>query len=211
VTAHPGGRGRLIVLEGIDGSGKSSVARRLAERWRRRGLNVVQRREPSTPRLGRSALALARSDPWASALVFSLDRLLARPAVEADLARGRIVLQDRSYFSTLAYQADRLAPEDRDRILALQARVGIVPDRVLWLDLPPEVALRRVADRGGRRDDVERVAFLRAVRGAYRRLEAPPRWIRVDASQSLPQVVDELDDRLSAAVRPATARPASRR
>ncbi|HTT26675.1 MAG TPA: dTMP kinase [Thermoplasmata archaeon] len=190
-------RGALIVLEGIDGAGKSAVAHRLAARWRSAGIRVVGRREPADAALGRAAVLLAGRDPWASAMIFSLDRSLVRARVDAEIARGRIVLQDRSYYSTLAYQADRLSEGDRRRIERLQHRVASSPDRVVWLDLAPEVALRRVRERGRRREPTERRAFLRRVRSAYARLCRAPRWIRVDASRPIEEVVDEVDRRLA--------------
>jgi dTMP kinase len=190
-------RGPLIVLEGIDGSGKSTVARRLAGRWRQRGLPVRLRREPGLSGFGRAALARARSDPWGSAAIFTLDRLLARSSIEQQLAAGRIVLQDRSYLSTLAYQASRLPEAERRRWEQLQERIALRPDRVLWLDVPPSLAIRRIRGRAGRRATVERLAFLRKVRAAYLDLEDPSRWSRVDASRPLDEVVAEADRKLA--------------
>lgn len=192
--ARPGG---LVVLEGIDGSGKSSVAARLARRWRARGWTVLRTREPHRRSFGRAALDLARGDPWASATLFSLDRLLARPSLDAAIGRGAIVLQDRSYYSTLAYQADRLPADRRRRLQGLQTRIARRPDRVLWLDLPPRDALRRVRGRGREASPVERLRFLAQVRAAYEELACPPVWIRVEAARPLAEVVDRADEALT--------------
>ncbi|MCI4366955.1 MAG: dTMP kinase [Thermoplasmata archaeon] len=201
----------LIVLEGLDGSGKSSVARRLAARWRRRGIAVVRRREPANPSLGRAALSLAPHDAWASAMLFSLDRLLARPQIDRALRQGRVVLQDRSFYSTLAYQAHGLGPEEYRRIADLQAEVAVRPDRVIWLDLPAEAALRRVRARGARRDAVETTRFLRRVRTAYAGLQEPDRWIRLDATLPLSDVVGAADRGLEPFLRSRLAPKTGRR
>jgi dTMP kinase len=188
--------GALVVIEGIDGSGKSSVARRLASRWRRKGHRVVLTREPVDRRLGKAAVELAPTDPWGAATLFSLDRLLARPAIARALRTGAIVLQDRSYFSTIAYQGERLSPQLRDRLHRLQTRIAIRPDRVLWLDVPPDLALARVRQRGGPRDALERRSFLRGVRRGYARLARDPRWRRVDARGTVSAVVDRAEELL---------------
>lgn len=185
--------GALVALEGIDGSGKSSVARALALRWRKRGLPVHRASEPRDRRLGAAALAIAGSDPFGAAMLFTLDRALVRPEMDRLLGIPGIVLQDRSYFSTLAYQGGRLPPSDRRSLAGLQTRVARPPERVLWLDLDPAVAVRRVAARGRPLAPVERAAFLREVRAAYASMDRPPRWVRIDAARPLDEVVDACD------------------
>jgi dTMP kinase len=115
-------------------------------------------------------------------MYFTLDRALARPAVERELERGHVLIQDRSYYSTLAYQADRLEPRERSALRRLQREVSVEPDRVLWLDVPVETALARVHRRGAPLAPLERRANLERVRRAYVRLARPPRWVRLDAS-----------------------------
>ncbi len=198
--SDPRSIGRLLVVEGIDGSGKSSVVRRLAARWRRRGLRVEIFREPSDAALGRTALAVGRREPWNSAMLFSLDRILARPRLQRALGRGSIVLQDRSFYSTLAYQGSRLRGPARERLARLQRRIAVAPSRVLWLDVAPREAIRRVGRRGGPRAPVERERELRRVRESYRRMARAPGWIRLDADRPIREVVDEADRRLEGLV-----------
>jgi dTMP kinase len=194
-------RGALVVLEGIDGSGKSTLQRALAERWEARGWPVLLRREPNDPELGREAQLQGARDPLAGAVYFTLDRALNRPLTEAALARKVVVLQDRSYYSTIAYQASAMTPAERLAILLLQRRVSVEPDRVLWLDLSPVEALRRLDARGGPRAPLERRRTLERVRRAYRRMARPPRWAILDASQGPSTVAERADRQLYAFLR----------
>ena len=91
-------RGRLIALEGIDGTGKSTLQRRLAAQLRREGFRVALWKEPVDPRLGREAQAVAPADPAAAAVRFTLDRLLARPRLLERLRSNDVVVADRSFY-----------------------------------------------------------------------------------------------------------------
>ena len=102
-------RGKLIVFEGLDGCGKSTQLARAAERLCARGLDVVERREPTDGEFGRKIRAMARSGvavaPETELEWFFADRREHMDDVVGPaLAAGRIVLSDRSYISTVAYQ-----------------------------------------------------------------------------------------------------------
>ena len=177
-------RGVLIAIEGIDGAGKSTLQRVLAGRWRQRGLPLKLTAEPSKGPYGRRARRAASGNPWIAALAFTEDRRRARPEVEAALASGRIVLQDRSFYSTLAYQGSMLSPALRRELVSLQRGAARTPDRVLWLDLPLSNARSRMALRGRRLEATETMAALRSAAAAYRRLARSPRWVRLDARRT---------------------------
>ena len=177
-------RGIFLVLEGIDGVGKSTLLRGLARSLRRRGLSVAVRREPSDPRLGALAQAAAAEDPWTGAVYFTVDRHLAAPALERDLRNHDVVIQDRSFYSTIAYQGSALPPRDRRRLAQLQRAATREPDRVLLLDLPPAQALRRLGSRNARRGPLERQRTLERVARAYRSLARSLRWKWLDARAS---------------------------
>ncbi len=190
--------GVLIAIEGIDGAGKSTLQRALAEKWRRRGFRLLLAAEPSKGPYGRRARNAASGDPWSAALAFTEDRRHARRAVEAALRAGRVVLQDRSFYSTLAYQGSALPPAQRRALTALQRKVARTPDRVLWLDLPVSRATRRMARRGLRREATEAAAVLGRARTAYRRLARGRRWIRLDARRTPARLADAADRALAA-------------
>jgi dTMP kinase len=193
--------GRLVALEGIDGVGKSTLRRALAARLRRRGWKVGLWREPTRASLGRTAQALGPTDPVGAAIHFTLDRLLARPRLEKLLLGNDIVLSDRSFYSTLAYQGGALPPSELARLERLQRAVARVPDRVLWLDLPPVDSLRRVGGRGRARAPLERRATLRAVAASYRRLSADRSWVRLDARRAPRELADAAAEQLDAWLR----------
>ena len=204
-------RGRLIALEGIDGTGKSTLQRRLARRWRAAGWKVALAREPNDRRLGAQAQAAGVVDPWSSGLLFTLDRLAARSRVESLLAVADLVVMDRSFYSTLAYQGSALPPTERRMLERLQREATIVPDRVVLLDLPPAQALSRVGRRGRSRAPLERLRTLRRVAGAYRALARAPRWVVVDARAPPDRCEAEVARRLSRWLgRPPAARPPPR-
>lgn len=190
--------GVLVAIEGIDGVGKSTLQRELAVRWRRRGFRVVPTAEPSGGPLGRRARSAASGDPWKAALAFTADRRHARRAIEAALRSGHVVLQDRSYYSTLAYQGSALPPARRRTLRTLQREAARTPDRILWLDLPVKWATRRMAERGRRPEATEATAVLRRARVAYRRLARGRRWVRLDARRTPAQLAEDADRALAA-------------
>jgi dTMP kinase len=179
-------RGKLIVVEGVDGAGKSSLVRRIAERLRQEcGVDVVLSREPTDGVHGAKVRASASTGrlPLAEELeLFEADRQqhvdeLIVPALE----RGKWVVLDRYYFSTAAYQGARGAnPEE---ILSRNERFATAPDLVLLLDCAPEVSLERVRARGDVANQFERRDALERVRNIFLSIHRP--FIRrIDASMS---------------------------
>ena len=198
-------RGRLITLEGIEGSGKSTQIRHLAKVLTQRGYRVLQTREPggtATAEAIRHILLTASSKepvtPAAEALLILAARCqhvthLIRPA----LRRGTVVLCDRFADSTLAYQGfARGLDLEWLRAANEVATGGLTPDLTLVLDLPVSVGLaRRRADRGQQnRLDRETERFHRKVRRGFLALaaHAPDRMRIVNANRSAQEVQDEL-------------------
>lgn len=161
----------LIVIEGIDGAGTTTQARRLVDALRGDGVDAVLTREPSDGPIGallRRMLAgdHAPVDATTMALLFAADRAdhLHRE-VDPAIARGAVVVSDRWYHSSLAYQG---ADEDRAWIRVLNERARR-PDLTVLLRVDPDVAAaRRAADatRGG--DEIyDRLETQRRVAAGY--------------------------------------------
>lgn len=183
-------RGRFLVLDGIDGCGKSTQAGRLARALAQRSGRMVQHlREPGSTELGEGLreLLLARELPLSArveTLLFAAARLqMLEQLVAPALARGEHVVCERFHASTFAYQAVAGGLPEDEVLGLLQRWAGDpAPDLVLWLDLPLELALER---RGRASDRIERrdLEFQRAVaRGYARYAERTPGVVRVDAS-----------------------------
>ena len=184
--------GTLIVLEGIDGSGKTTLARRIAAAVRAEGREVIETREPTDGPYGRKIREIAASGRVGVTAEEELELFMAdrrahvAEVVRPALARGAVVIQDRSYFSTVAYQGERGL--DRDRLLALGQSVAPTPDLLLVVDLPAEVAVERIrTGRGAALDDFEAVDALRRIRSVF--LGFPGTTV-VDATQP-PEAVAE--------------------
>jgi dTMP kinase len=190
----PRAGGLFVSLEGIDGSGKSTQARRLAEWLRARGRDPVLTREPGgAPGAEEIRRLLVEGDPdrWSpetEILLFTaarrdhLERTI-RPA----LAAGRDVITDRFADSTRVYQGATRG-DLRGLVDAIHARViGIEPDLTLILDMEPEVALTRGLARRSGEDRFEEfgLPFQEKLRDGFRALaaEAPGRCVLIDASQ----------------------------
>jgi len=187
-------RGVLIAFEGLDGSGKSTQLRRAAEALRARGLEIVETREPTDGPWGRRIREMARSGevvpPETELAWFFEDRRdHMREVVEPALAAGKIVLSDRSYLSTVAYQGARGL--DPRQILTDSEAEFVAPDLVLLFEIDPEVGLSRVAARGGRAEPVfEERGFQERVGALFDRLDVAG-LTRIDARRS--EEVIEID------------------
>lgn len=201
-------RGKFIVLEGIDGSGKRTqldmLARAFADRNSPCALISFPRYDGFFGQLVAQFLngdfgPLKSVDPHFSALLYAGDRLESKPDLEAHLAAGRTVLSDRYIGSNLAHQGARVAPAKRDEfldwLLHLEYDVYDLPreDLVVYLRVPPSVAQALVARKGARgytkkkRDLQEAsLAHLDAASEVYDRLAERHNWRTIDCAVKAP-------------------------
>lgn len=198
-------RGALVVLEGAEGVGKSTQVAILADKLREVGTNVVMVREPGGTDTGdgiRSLLLDPSLDvsPEAEALLFMASRAqLVHQVIKPAIARGAVVLADRFFLSTYAYQVHgRGLDEQSIRSLNGFAVAGVVPALTVLLDLPDGEGMARAAARGpiDRIEDAD-AQFHARVAAAFRAFSAPA-WqknhpecgpiVKVDASGSKEEV-----------------------
>jgi dTMP kinase len=176
-------RGRLIVFEGAEGAGKTTQIRILAEGLTTAGIPFVAVREPGGTPVGdgiRDIVLHQEQEITAAteALLFIASRaeLVARE-IQPSLGQGRVVLVDRFFLSTYAYQiVGRGLPEPEVRAANRLATAGLVPDLTLLLDVHAAHGLER-ADARGKRDKIERSGdeFHARVGNAFRQF-ADPKW-----------------------------------
>ncbi len=183
--------GRLIVFEGLDGCGKTTQVAALGDALRAAGHDVVVTREPSDGPVGRRIREMARAGrtlPAEEELRWFVEdrRQHAREVIEPALAAGRVVVCDRYFLSSVAYQGARgLDPE---AILARSEAEFPLPDLVLLLELEVDTGLDRVRERGSAAESVfEERARLERVAEILGGIDRP--WIeRIDATPPPPAV-----------------------
>jgi dTMP kinase len=193
----------FVTFEGIDWSGKSTQAERLAAWLREQGRTVTTSREPGGTPLaeGVRQLVLHGSDmaPWAEAALYAASRAdnaarVIRPALE----RGEDVVCDRYLDSSVAYQGiARGLGADEVRDLSLLVTERLLPDRTFLVLLDPGEALSRSGDH---HDRIERegLAFMQRVDEAYRALAGaePERIVALDGSQPADRIAEEIRERV---------------
>ena len=187
--------GFLLTCEGIDGSGKTTAARGLAQALRERGLDVLETLEPTRTWLGEAVRRGFKEEasPWTEAFLFMADHATHVEAVRRELAAGRVVVSDRWSDSTFAYQGAVLSSPAFDAVAWLQraeAPFDLKPRLTLLFDLDPALALERVGRRG-EKEKFERADLLVRVRANYLRLARaePERFVLVDASRAPAEVL----------------------
>jgi dTMP kinase len=210
-------RGKFIVLEGIDGSGKRTqmdmLARALASKNIECRLVSFPRYEGFFGKMAAQFLngefgPLDAVDPHFSALLYAGDRLESKPEIEAALAEGKTVLADRYVGSNLAHQGARVPPQKRAEFLKwlrqLEYEIYGLPkeDLVVYLHVPPKDAQRLVGKKAvraytKRRRDLQEanLAHLKAASEVYEELSRQPNWVRIECSNTASDRIRKIEDK----------------
>jgi len=168
-------RGVLIVLDGIDGTGKTTQAKRLLAALRKKGWDSVYFREPSDSKWGsaikRKAVVAGSLSPAEELDLFQKDRKEnVKKNIKPALTGKKAIVLDRYYFSTIAYQGARGI--DPGKIRQQNESFAAKPDLVFILDIPPQKGLARIAKSREKIDlHFEREDYLVKVRDIFRSLE----------------------------------------
>lgn len=189
----------FITFEGIEGCGKSTQAKRLADRLERIGISLILTREPGGTPIGQDIRQILLSSenrhlpPLAELFLYEADRALhMADVVKPALAEGKWVLCDRFFDATTAYQGYARGQNlEMTNRLNEMASFGITPDMTFLLDCPVSIGIKRALKRnsesevmGQDRFEQERTAFHEAVRHGYMALarKNPERFVVVDAT-----------------------------
>jgi dTMP kinase len=184
----------LITLEGIDGSGKTTVCEALQD-----SVDAVFTKEPTDSWYGESvmrSLADDDADPLAELFLYTADHAghlsrVIRPALD----RGETVISDRYSDSRYAYQGASLegvVPRPMEYIRGIHQPFTHPPDATIYLDVSPQVG----AERAGATDKFEQAGHLAAVQANYEQLIEynPDRFVRIDAERSPEEVIDAVEN-----------------
>lgn len=200
-------KGLFIVFEGIDGSGKSTQAARLQQSLLQAGLDAVLTREPTDGPWGRKIRDIAAKGRTGTSLdeeieIFVQDRREhVREVIRPALRRGAVVICDRYYFSTIAYQGALGADPAALRRLNENKHGFPRPDVVFFIDVSPCVGVNRInKKRGGANTGYEKLDFLERVKALFDAMD-DPYFVRIKGAQRPPQVariIREATDKLIA-------------
>jgi dTMP kinase len=189
-------KGVLIVFEGIDGSGKSTQAEILLKRLQEEDLDVVYFREPSKGKWGRKikkkALHPDSITPEEELDLFLEDR---RENVEKNLKpaleKKKVVILDRYYYSTIAYQGAKGI--DEELIARMNEEFVVEPDLVFIFDIDPQKGLERIENRKKKDTLFEREDYLVKVREIFRGFKGE-KFVHIDALKSKQEISKEIEE-----------------
>jgi len=185
-------KGIFIVFEGIDGGGKSTQIKMLAEYFEDKGYQVEFHMEPTEGMVGSLLWTYMKSkdrsfNPETEALLFAADRIEHGKTIKQALEEGKVVISDRYLHSSLAYQG--AAGVDPDWMQSLNKH-ALKPSLVILLDIDPESSLERVSGRA--KTVFEETDYLKKVRAEYLRYAEAGELEIVDATQHIEDVHGEI-------------------
>ena len=188
-------KGVLIVFEGIDGSGKSTQAKILLKKLQEQGFPAVYYREPSDSRWGQEIKRKARFadslTPQEELELFQKDREAnVETNLKPSLERKEVIILDRYYFSTIAYQgAKGIDPES---IRKRNEGFAVKPELVFILDIEADQGLERIEDRDHKDMLFERVEYLVKVRKIFQSFNGDNIY-HIDATQSVERIAEQIE------------------
>jgi dTMP kinase len=184
--------GFLIAIEGIDGAGKTTQANFVQERLQAKKLCVVRTKEPTTGQWGqmlRDSASTGRLSLKEEVETFIKDRKEhVEKVINPALHEGHIVIVDRYYFSTMAYQGAR--GMDPKELMRRNELFAPEPDLLVVLDIEPKMGLERIKTRGDKANHFERTGSLKSARAIFNAIKKPYLY-RLDATQE-PETLRDL-------------------
>jgi len=185
---------RFVTFEGIDGSGKSTIAKLVCKRLISEGYDAVLTYEPTDSWIGKQVQNCieTNADPYITAFTFIADRIEHCKRIKTWLDEGKIVFCDRYAESTYAYQGAQLEDMMKDPIRWLKelSRDRIpIPDRTFVFVIDPKESLARIQNRN-KLIPFEKLAFLEKVHKNYLKLAVGKQFLKIDASKKIEAIVE---------------------
>ncbi|MGC8981500.1 MAG: dTMP kinase [Minisyncoccia bacterium] len=194
-------KGRLIIIEGIDGSGGTTQSNILYKNLKKKYKKVILTKEPQNKDI--TNLIKKVKDPVADLFLFLADRFLQYKNLKKFLDKGYIVISDRSYPSTYAYQfyyggLRKIFNEEIIKKLDKISRNNIEPDLVIILDIDPKIAVKRLKnkDKKSRVRKFEKIEILNIVRRGYLYYGKKFGWKIIDGSKDIFSINREILENL---------------
>lgn len=210
-------QGRFIVVEGLEGAGKTSAIRTIEQWLNEHQIKFISTREPGGTPLAEQIRMLVKQvqdeqvAPETELLLMYASRVqLVKTVIQPALQRGCWVLGDRHDLSSRAYQGGGRQLDETLITTIRQAVLGqLTPDLTLYLDIDPATGLQRAQARGELdRIELEQLAFFQRTRAKYQQIAAAePHIITIDASQSIEQVQRQILNALQQAYQHGSLRP----
>ncbi|UAL07837.1 MAG: dTMP kinase [Candidatus Methanogranum gryphiswaldense] len=187
--------GAFIVFEGIDGSGKTSICERVRVELEKNGKHVMVTQEPTHDEIGtfiRSGIVSGISQR-AEALLFVADRAVHTDRIRKLIEDEYIVICDRYFASTVAYQSAPLdgVALDQEWLLQLNSPVIRMPEITFLLDIDAEKSMKRVINRG-EKSKFENIEYQRCVRSNYIKLAKQFNFVIIDADRIQDEVLEDI-------------------
>jgi dTMP kinase len=201
--------GKLIVIEGLEGAGKSTAVNTIIEFLTQLDINTITTREPGGTVIGEVLREVIKNPEYKDVLDDKSELLLLYTAriqlleqvIKPSLKQGTWVIADRFELSTMAYQGGgRGLDQEMIQRLSAFALAGFKPDLTLYLDISPEEGMQRVRSRGAfDRIEQQSIDFFNRVHDSYlEHIQKNPNAIKIDASRPLPVVQQAIQDALQA-------------
>lgn len=200
----------FITLEGIDGSGKSTISLLLQNELKKRGIDFIAVREPGSTSIGEKIRELLLDpnsviSPIEEVYLYATSRaVFVREVILPAVASGKVLISERYIDSSFAYQGyGKGVPLRFIYEVNRPAVMGVFPDLTVLLDITPEVSLKRLEGKKKDRLELGGMAFYNNVRNGYLRLAEifKDRYIVIDGGKEPEEIVSIISDRLKRIIR----------